>query len=298
MSLERYRRPRMVVLNPRSSALEAARAMENNQIGAILVQDQGRLLGIVTDRDLAVRVTAYGRDASSTPIGDVMTVDVATLPPGASQEEAVRLMRERNVRRVPLVEGDRVEGVVTLDDLLLDEAAPLDEVAAVVRAQLGAGGPAPTRRFGTSRAEERRLARSEAKYRRLVRQVQTATGLEPSDPAEAALAIVLAALVRRLTPQEATDLIAQLPSALHDSLLALPAGPDRSIGRETIASELAARLDVDPTRADEILVCIGAVLEQNVSAGEIDDVLSQLPLDMHPIFPSGGSRITAAAPPP
>lgn len=165
MSLKWYRRPRLVVLNSRTPVLDAARAIENNNIGAVVVQDKGRVTGIVTDRDLTVRVVGQGLDPQTTPLDQVMTTPVVALSPADSQSDAIRLMQERNVRRIPLVEGERLVGIVTLDDLLLDEAAPLDEVAAVVATQIGEGGPADTVR---SPAMVRRAARAEATYRRLL----------------------------------------------------------------------------------------------------------------------------------
>ena len=136
MNLQWYRRPRLVVLNSNAAVLDAARAIEQNRIGAVVVQDEGRVVGIVTDRDLAVRALGRARDATSTRIADVMTPFPATLAPDDSLADAVWLMQERNIRRIPLVEDGRVVGMVTLDDLLLDEAAPLEALAAVVAAQI------------------------------------------------------------------------------------------------------------------------------------------------------------------
>jgi CBS domain-containing protein len=124
MPLYWYLRPRMVVLNPSSSVLEAARALEENRIGAVLVQDRGRLVGIVTDRDLAVRALGQSLDAKATRIAEVMTPSPVALRPENKRADAIRLMQEHNVRRIPLVEGGQIVGMVTLDDLLLDEAAP------------------------------------------------------------------------------------------------------------------------------------------------------------------------------
>src|SRR3954453_15443363 len=79
MSLRFYRKPRMVALNPRSPAIEAARALENNNIGAVVVVDNGSVAGIMTDRDLALRVTARGLDPELTLVGDVMSSPVVVL---------------------------------------------------------------------------------------------------------------------------------------------------------------------------------------------------------------------------
>ena len=84
MSLRFYRMPRLVALSPSTAVLDAARAIENNNIGAVVVQDQGRVVGIVTDRDLAVRVVGRALDPRTTPLAGVMTTPVATLAPAAS----------------------------------------------------------------------------------------------------------------------------------------------------------------------------------------------------------------------
>src|SRR5690606_1301276 len=91
MSLRWYRRPRMVALRPNRPGREAARALEQNNIGAVLVIHDGKLAGIVTDRDLAVRALGQGLDPN-TPISKVMTPNVITLPSNASPEDALLLM--------------------------------------------------------------------------------------------------------------------------------------------------------------------------------------------------------------
>lgn len=281
MPLQWYRRPRLVVLNSSTPVLDAARAIEQNRIGAVIVQDKGRVVGIVTDRDLAVRALGRALDPKTTPLAQVMTPSPVTLTPADSREDAIRLMQERNIRRVPLVEGERVVGIVTLDDLLLDEAAPIEELAAVVQAQIGEGGPADTPR---SPARRRSLARAEATLGRLLNEVRAETGLANTEQARTALEIVLASVVRRLTPDEAEDLIAQLPSLLQPQLRALPPGPDKDITRDAIEAELARRLDLDPARAVLLLEAVAGTIAQNVSPGQVDDVRRQLPPELRGAF--------------
>jgi len=281
MSLKWYRRPRLVALTTGTPVLEAARAIESNNIGAVVVQDKGAVAGIVTDRDLTVRVVGYGLDPRMTPLADVMTTPVATLSPKDSQSDAIRLMQERNIRRIPLVEENRFVGMVTLDDLLLDEAAPLDQLAAVVQAQVGEGGLPASPRLPAMR---RRAARAEATYGRFLNQLRADAALANAEEAETALDVVLQSVVRRLTPGEAKDLIAQLPSLLQPTLLALPPGPDKLITRSTIEAELVQRLGVDTPRAAEILAAVGGTIAQSVSAGQMRDVQNQFPEDLRGIF--------------
>jgi uncharacterized protein (DUF2267 family) len=266
-----------VALKPSTTALEAARAIEHNNIGAVIVQDRGSVVGIMTDRDLAVRVLGRGLDPNTTTLGEVMTTGVATLAPTDTQSDALRLMQRRNVRRIPLVEGERFVGMVTLDDLLLDEAAPIDRLAAIVEAQIGEGGPAvPARRRSTARAE--------ATYGRMINQLRADAALETAEQAEIALEVVLESIVRRLTPDEADDLIAQLPSLLQPMLRAAPPGPDKLVTRETIEEDLARRLDVEPSRAAQLVATIGATVARSVSAGQVKKVQGQLPAALRGVF--------------
>lgn len=290
MSLRVYVRPRVVVLHSNATALEAGRAIENNNIGAVLVQDRGRLVGMVTDRDLAARVVAAGLDSKTTLLADVMTSGIISLSPSDRQVDAVRLMSERRIRRIPLVEGERVVGIVTLDDLLLDEAAPLDELAGVVEAQIGPGGPAAPIRTPALR---RRLARAEASYARMLARVQDASALKPEE-AETALEIVLSSVLRRLTPNEARDLVAQLPSLLQQKVDGLAPGPDKLITRDSITSELQQGLGVDAERAVDLLRAIAGSIAESVSSGQVENVRAQLPLDLRAFFASSEPTRAAA----
>lgn len=284
MSLKWYVRPRLVVLKPDTSILDAARAIEQNRIGAVMVQDKGNVVGILTDRDLAVRVVAKGLDPHTTTVGEVMTAGVIALAPTDTLANAIRLMQTRRIRRVPLVEDKRLVGIVTLDDLLLDEAAPIDRIAAIVEGQIGEGGPEAAAR---SPARKRSAARAEATWGRLVNQVRADTGLEQQEHAETALEIVLEALVRRLIPGEAEDLIAQLPSLVQPMLYGLPLGPDRDVTRESIEKDIAQQLRLDSARAAKVLAAIASLIVEMVSPGQMKDVRGQLPASLREVFASG-----------
>ena len=99
---------------------EAAREMQSDDIGAVLVTDNGDVAGILTDRDIVVRAVAEGRDPSSTKVADVATRDVKTLTPDSSVDDAIKLVREQNVRRIPVVEDGRPAGIVSIGDLAIE----------------------------------------------------------------------------------------------------------------------------------------------------------------------------------
>jgi len=96
---------------------DAAQQMRDADIGAILIVDGDSVAGIVTDRDIAIRGVAEGKDPGSTPVSDVGTSDVVTLSPDQSVEEALSLMQQHDVRRLPVVADGKPAGIVSLGDL-------------------------------------------------------------------------------------------------------------------------------------------------------------------------------------
>ena len=97
---------------------DVARIMQNQKIGNVIVTNpDGTMCGVVTDRDLVVRGMAAQRDADKTRVADVCTDAVVKLPPTASIDEAVNLMRQHSVRRIPVVTNGKAVGVVTIGDL-------------------------------------------------------------------------------------------------------------------------------------------------------------------------------------
>jgi len=109
-----------ITLEASSTALEASRKMRDAHIGDVLVTDNGKLNGIVTDRDLVVRCMANGDDPAVTSIGSLCSGDLVTLSPDAEAKDAVKLMREKAIRRIPVVEADRAIGILSIGDLAQD----------------------------------------------------------------------------------------------------------------------------------------------------------------------------------
>jgi CBS domain-containing protein len=103
-----------------ATASDAARAMRDDDVGALLVLDGGALVGVITDRDIAVRTVAEGLDPASTAVTDVCTKDPTAVSADASVGEAVGLMRERALRRLPVIEDGQPVGIVALGDLAVE----------------------------------------------------------------------------------------------------------------------------------------------------------------------------------
>jgi CBS domain-containing protein len=125
--------PDPIVLDASASVRDAARAMRTRDVGDVLVRSAGKLCGIVTDRDIVVRAIAEDAgDPASTPIGDICTEDVECLGPDDDADDAVRLMRDRAIRRVPVVENGQPVGIVSIGDLAVrrDRESALGEISA------------------------------------------------------------------------------------------------------------------------------------------------------------------------
>jgi CBS domain-containing protein len=115
----------IMTTNPRTvnvddTVLEAAQVMRDNDIGDVIVVQDGQVTGIVTDRDIAVRAVAEGRDADSTIVGDIATTGIQAIELEASVDDALRMMREHDIRRLPVVKNGRPVGIVSLGDLAVE----------------------------------------------------------------------------------------------------------------------------------------------------------------------------------
>jgi len=303
MSLDHFRRTRLVVLTPRSTVYQAARAMADNHIGAVLVSRDSELAGIVTDRDLGIGVLGGELDPKTTPLGDIMSEGVVACDVGASLDDVVRLMIDHAIRRVPITENNRPVGLITFDDLVVDGSVDLESLRAIVTAQLEvetphkpAGVLHPTAPKATrdqaairTRALLRAKARAEATYNRMINAVMEATRLDRVR-AERALIIAVSMLCRRLTPEEARDLVAQLPSMLQPALERCLDGPDRSVTAQAMTDEIERSIGLDREAAHATLRGVFKIVGDCVAAGQIDEVRGQLPEDMKTLLPTSGGK--------
>ncbi len=122
-----------VVTLPGSAPLtDAARRMKEADIGDVIVMADGELCGVVTDRDIVVRAIAEGRDPQSSTLDEICSHEVVTVGPDDSLEQAVEVMRQRAVRRLPVVQGGRPVGIVSIGDLAIerDETSALADISA------------------------------------------------------------------------------------------------------------------------------------------------------------------------
>jgi len=104
-------------LPPTATGLEAAQLMNERRIGSVLVVEGSSLVGIFTERDVMLRLVAAQRDPASTALAEVMTRKVAYACPHTTLDEIRRTMRESRIRHMPVLEGTRVTGMISIGDL-------------------------------------------------------------------------------------------------------------------------------------------------------------------------------------
>src|SRR5512143_3690364 len=113
-------------IEPHRPVLDAIRLMADKHIGALLVMRDAELVGIVSERDYARKVILKGRSSADTPASEIMTAPVISVAPGDSAHRCMRLMTERRIRHLPVVEGAKVVGMLSIGDLV---KAVIDEQA-------------------------------------------------------------------------------------------------------------------------------------------------------------------------
>ena len=112
--------PDPTTLDAAETVVDAAKAMKNRDVGDVVIAEDGEVRGIVTDRDIVVRAIAEGRSPGEVRLRDICSKDLTTVTPDTDVNEAVRLMRERSVRRLPVVQGHNAVGIVSLGDLAIE----------------------------------------------------------------------------------------------------------------------------------------------------------------------------------
>lgn len=135
MTIRNLARSDVVTAGRDATATELAATMYDRGVGSVVVEDDGRPVGIVTDRDLAMEVLRTGTDPETTTAADVMTADPVTASVDAGVFEVTAAMSEAGVRRMPVVDGEELVGMLALDDLLVLLGDELRNLAGVVEAE-------------------------------------------------------------------------------------------------------------------------------------------------------------------
>lgn len=119
----------VVKTEPDATVREVAETMEDENVGSVVVVDEGEPVGILTDRDVTVRAVAEGLDVDTTTAEEVMTGDLVVVNTHDTIDELIETLDAADVRRMPVVDGDEIAGIVTLDDIAVLLAVELGGIA-------------------------------------------------------------------------------------------------------------------------------------------------------------------------
>jgi CBS domain-containing protein len=133
MSLMNFCRKSLVRISPDASIVEACRLMEQKNVGCLIAEREGKLCGIVTDRDIALRVAGAQKNPQETSVLEIMTPDPIRISVDKDLHHLTSLMHTYHVRRVPIVNGyDTAVGIVTLDDLIAHMGSEMSEIGKAI----------------------------------------------------------------------------------------------------------------------------------------------------------------------
>jgi CBS domain-containing protein len=142
MSIETLVQRPVGKLGPTATCAEGAQMMRDQNIGAVVVARDDAPLGIVTDRDLAVRIIAEGRNAKEVTLEEVMSPYPAFLTRHRTVDQALMTMRELGVRRLPVVDDlGRLDGMLSLDDVLMEMSRRMSDISEAIRVELSRDAP-------------------------------------------------------------------------------------------------------------------------------------------------------------
>jgi CBS domain-containing protein len=114
-------------IRPDAKVFEALQLMAQKDVGALVVVDGSRLAGILSERDYARKVMLHGKSSQDIPVRDIMTSDVVRVDPDRTVEECMSLMTQRRVRHLPVCEGDKLVGLVSIGDLVKEVIAEQEQ---------------------------------------------------------------------------------------------------------------------------------------------------------------------------
>lgn len=308
----------LVILKESETAYAAARAMKDHNVGCVLVVgSDGKLTGLVTDRDIIMRCVCDDRDSRDIELRFIMSKSPVVVSETDDTQRIVHFMRSLGVRRIPVVtsQGKPVR-LVTLDDLIVSGKADLAKAREVVVHQVNQ--PARLRPLSApKRIEENELAtiaRSSGAYsvspEDLRLMAEDENGMVFKSPASQSRAqqtlgnflhvakdclearnvfglekhcvakgmeTLLKTLVRAMNPGAASNFIAQMPSIYHEALLSEPAGPDHQISRAFAERAIRMSMAIKPDQATEALAAFCETIALSVSSGEAQHLTRVLP---------------------
>ena len=107
-------------LSPQDSVFDALQTLANHDVGALMVMEQGRLVGVFSERDYTRKIALAGKSSKDTRVQDIMTANVLTVKASASTQDCMALMSQKKIRHLPVLDGDKVLGMISIRDIMND----------------------------------------------------------------------------------------------------------------------------------------------------------------------------------
>jgi len=127
--------PKVIIIKPNVSVKDASKLMNDNRIGSLIVVEKKKTRGILTERNILTSV-AEGKDCESTTVEEIMSTKVVTIDPDKTIEEAVELMTKNNIKKLPVVEDDKLIGIITASDIAVVEPKLIQSIAGLISLKL------------------------------------------------------------------------------------------------------------------------------------------------------------------
>jgi len=117
----------ITTVGPQTSVLEALRIMAEQNIGSVVVMDDGRYLGIVTERDYSRKVVLRGKSSTDTPVSEIMSSDLPPVRPHDTVDFCMQLLSDKHIRYLPVFEGDHMVGILSINDVVKETILSQEE---------------------------------------------------------------------------------------------------------------------------------------------------------------------------
>ena len=119
-------------LHPQESVFDALQTLANHAVGALMVMEEGRLVGILSERDYTRKIALAGKASKDTRVADIMTAKVLTVAADSRTEDCMALMSQKKIRHLPVVDGDKVLGMISIrdimDEIIADQEATINQL--------------------------------------------------------------------------------------------------------------------------------------------------------------------------
>jgi len=123
-------------LHPQESVFSALQMLADHDVGALMVMDEGQLVGILSERDYTRKIALQGKSSRDTRVADIMTTKVLTVSADSRTEDCMALMSQKKIRHMPVVDGDKVLGMISIrdimDDIIADQEATINQLQSYI----------------------------------------------------------------------------------------------------------------------------------------------------------------------